>query len=260
MKKHILVALVIAAATGLALAQTPMQKSVPASANATVSIENVAGKVTVSGWDRNEVEVKAMLGKEVEDLKVTGTGDSISIEVELPEGSHSHHDDMDVDMTIRVPRGARLEVETVSASVDCSDLIGDLDLESVSGEVTLKGTPRSVELATVSGNAVVETTGELKSGKFESVSGSIDVRADLNPNGRFEFETVSGSLKLHLPRSVAAEFKISTFSGNIKNDIGPEAASTSKHLPSKELNFSTGSGGARVSMESLSGSIELLSD
>lgn len=54
-----------------------------------------------------------------------------------------------------------------------------------------------------------------------------------------------------------ADFQIETFSGSINNDIGPAARRTDKYSPGKELRFTNGSGGARVSIESFSGSVKI---
>ena len=76
----------------------------------------------------------------------------------------------------------------------------------------------------------------------------------------FNIESMSGSVTLLVPASVSADFDISTFSGSIDNDIGPSAERTSKFTPEKELSFSTGGGGATISIESFSGSIKIKTD
>ena len=48
---------------------------------------------------------------------------------------------------------------------------------------------------------------------------------------------------------------MSSFSGAITNELGPAAEKSSKWTPQKELSFTTGSGGARITIETLSGAI-----
>ena len=50
---------------------------------------------------------------------------------------------------------------------------------------------------------------------------------------------------------------MSTFSGHVRNELGPAARRTSRHTTEKDLTFSTGGGGANVSVETLSGSITI---
>ena len=56
---------------------------------------------------------------------------------------------------------------------------------------------------------------------------------------------------------MSADFSISTFSGEITNDLGPSPKSKSRWTSEKDLTFSTGSGGADVSVQTLSGCIHL---
>ena len=56
---------------------------------------------------------------------------------------------------------------------------------------------------------------------------------------------------------LAAEFSVSTFSGDITNELGPAAEKSSRWTPEKELSFTTGSGGARVTVETLSGAVHI---
>jgi len=72
-------------------------------------------------------------------------------------------------------------------------------------------------------------------------------------------ESVSGAIELSLPGTVAADFTLSTFSGTIENDLGPALDRESGHdNPSeKELSFTTGAGGASVTIHTLSGAIAI---
>ena len=69
-------------------------------------------------------------------------------------------------------------------------------------------------------------------------------------------DTVPADLVLDLDE-LDADFYIETYSGSIKNDIGPEARRSSEYGPGRELRFTSGGGGARVSIESFSGSVKL---
>ena len=57
---------------------------------------------------------------------------------------------------------------------------------------------------------------------------------------------------------MAADFSIASFSGDIENDLSdakPER--TSRYTSEKELRFSTGEGGAKVTVQTLSGDIAI---
>jgi hypothetical protein len=226
----------------------------PLAPDGLVEVEMISGSIRVIGWDKAEVEITGRLKRPHEQLEIDSDEDAVSIEVSPP---HGRHHNLDESLQIRMPRGARLEVETVSAPVDVTDLTGDVVISSISGSIRLQGSLRSVEVETVSGIITLEGGGDLREGTFETVSGLIRARANFQPRGRFEFETVSGSIELTVPPGLAADFEIQTFSGRIDSDLGPDPRRIDPPLPSRELVFSTGSGGARISVQSFSGMVKI---
>ena len=91
----------------------------------------------------------------------------------------------------------------------------------------------------------------------KSISGDIDAHAELTPAARVEMETVSGTIELTMKPPVNAEFDLESFSGDIENCFGKQARDKNRYGPGSELNFTQGSGGARVSINSLSGDIKI---
>ncbi|MBI3448205.1 MAG: DUF4097 family beta strand repeat protein [Acidobacteria bacterium] len=257
MKRLLTVLGVVAAAVTLTLSQEKIDQRRPASDNAAVAIENIAGKVVVSGWNRAEVEITGMLGKGTDGLEVTGDRDHVTVKVKYSNDNGPRRDIGDTTLNLHVPQGAKLKVETVSALIDVSDFEGETELQSVSGTVHLTGSPKTADLSTVSGAIAVDSKARLDEGYFKTVSGSIEVGADLSPRGRFKFETVSGNVTLTVPRGASADVEASSFSGRIENDFGQTPKKSNPYLPSSELWFQVGGGGARVSIQTLSGRIRI---
>lgn len=228
-----------------------------ASPDGVVEIESLAGSIRIIGWDRNEVEVTGDLGGPKQELEIEGEGDRIKIEIILPRGRYRNIEGADLE--IKVPRASRVEVESISADIEASELNGRLELETVSGNITVNGgEPEELELASVSGDIRVESGGMLKEGSFETVSGNIMSSTDFDSRGSFSFESVSGNLELRVPAGANAFFEVSTFSGSIRNELGPEAERSNSILPSQELEFTLGSGGARISLQAFSGKVKIL--
>lgn len=289
MKKIALVVVVAVLAASLAIAQQSVNERRAADPAGVVEIENVAGSVRVIGWERAEVEVTGTLGRGTERLEFSGGPGRTLVKVVLPKNAK----DVDgSDLTVKVPAGSRLEVDTVSADITTEQVAGVLDLEtvsgtvraggkptevkvqsvsgdvevpavdgpvraqSVSGRVTLLGARRNVEVSSVSGPIKV-VAADVESGELETVSGTITFEGDVSGAGRLEVETVSGEVELSLSASVAADFRVTSFSGAITNELGPAARRTSEHGPGWELEFSNGGGGARIEVTSLSGQVTL---
>ncbi|MEW6339045.1 MAG: DUF4097 family beta strand repeat-containing protein [Acidobacteriota bacterium] len=289
MNRKLAVAVMVAAAAGSwAAAQTQLNERKAAAPDGAVEISNVSGSVRVIGWDRGEVEVTGTLGRGSERLEFSGAPGRTVVKVILPRHAH----DVDgSDLTVRVPAGSRLEVDTVSADVEADGLRAEVEVEtvsgtirvaegpsgvraasvsgdvevaaagpvrakSVSGTITVRGASRTFEAASVSG-AIRATVGTVESAELETTSGSIRFEGDVAKNGRLEAKTMSGSAVVTLPASLGAEYTVKTFSGDIDNELGPAARRTSEYGPGRELDFTTGDGGARVRVTSFSGSVTL---
>ncbi|MBA3563955.1 MAG: DUF4097 family beta strand repeat protein [Gammaproteobacteria bacterium] len=260
-----------------------------------VEVSNTAGNVTVTGWDRSEVEVTGELGDSGERLEFVPEGKHTLIKVIYPR-DRDHHGDRHTyaDLDIRIPEQSRLEVTTVSADITVSGVTGAQSLGTVSGtvvapvagervevrtvsgdaRVTGNGSEGDVRVQAVSGDAIVKgVRGEISaasvSGDVEveaqqaarltaqSVSGNVDLAIGLTEASHVEVDTVSGEVVLDLEDGSDAEYVIETFSGDIDNCFGPEPQRTSQYAPGSELRFSTGSGSAQVRVNTLSGGVEL---
>jgi DUF4097 and DUF4098 domain-containing protein YvlB len=282
----------IALVAGIAQAGESVDRTIPASANAEIEIENVSGSVEVEAWDRNEVRIVAELGDDTEGLEIVGEGREIRIEVEVPEHSGRWRSrDIESMVKVWVPAGASVDVETVSADIEVHGVNGEIDLESVSGSIEADGEPSAADLSTVSGSiefsgartavdaetvsgrvrlegvagrvdvstvsgGVKVNAGSVERADFESVSGSIEFYGALSGGARLDASSHSGNVEIFLPASTAASFEVETFAGDIRSDFGGEARRTSRYAPGKELYHSTGSD-AKISVETFSGNVFL---
>jgi DUF4097 and DUF4098 domain-containing protein YvlB len=279
-------------ATPAAQAVQNIDRSLPTGATPEVEISNVQGRVTISAWDQPVVKVTGTIENDKTEFEFSGDARRVQINVRPESRKSNHHDDALLD--IKVPAGASLDVNTVSADIQVEGVRGAQKLESVSGDVTATAFDEEVDLQTISGDAIIngsggkarveaETTsgdvkvrgvnGELQaksvSGdldldlgtmtrvRLETVSGDVQADATLASDGRVEAESVSGNVRIRFTKPVNGEFDLETFSGDIDNCFGPKAERKSKYAPGSELRFTQGSGGARVSADTMSGDIRL---
>ena len=289
MKKTTLIILVALAVAGVAQADRMVDETRPLAADGRVEISNISGEINVIGWSGDGVSITGKLEDGVEELAISSGGSRLSIEVELERRTRHNGS---AYLTIKVPRTADLEIETVSANISVDGVMGELQLESVSGRVEISGETRSVEASSVSGDVIATSTsgsselesvsgdivvrhatgrleaavvsghieiegGNLESLDAETVSGSIFCAASPTDRGRFTFETMSGTVEMVVSSEINADFYIETYSGSIRNDIGPKPKRTDEYSPGEELRFTAGSGGAKISMESFSGGVKL---
>jgi len=288
-----LAAAILAVIAVPAAAQQTITKRASVAADVTIEVSNVQGSVQVSAWDKNEVELVAELESDKDELEFEATPRIVRIEVDRPNSRYGRDQD-DANLILRVPRGARLIVDTVSADVTVAGVRGEQDLESVSGTVETQAFDAPVNTSSVSGDVTVTGTGgkaavktenvsgtstvtgvrgslegEVVSGEIHatiaaaeridlsSVSGDVTVNAELTPTAQVDLESVSGVLTLTIKPPVHADFDIESFSGDIENCFGQKARDTSKFTPGSELVFTQGNGGARVELQTLSGEIRV---
>jgi len=276
--------------TASAFAGQSVDKSWDIDADATISIENIAGYIEVRGWDRNEAHLTGELGDSVDELEINASSSSLQISV-------VNRNQRNVDSTelrLMMPKGATIDASGVSADIDISGLDNEkLSANSVSGDVGVKAASRRVAIETVSGElefigntprisaetvsgdmnlsgiaGEIEATTvsgdvELQAGlvdsmKLETVSGDVTAVAEVAGNGKLSAESMSGDVTIVLPASQSALFRAQSFSGRISTDFG--SVERAKHGPGSHLKYLSGSNGAEVRVESFSGNIKLTHD
>jgi DUF4097 and DUF4098 domain-containing protein YvlB len=268
-----------------------VDRTIDASRDGHVDISNISGSITVTGWTRNEVEVTGTLGRNVEELILERDGDDILVKVKVPkQGGRG----IDSDLRISVPENSSIDVGTVSADIDVTDVGGEQNLHTVSGDVTTESTGAELSAESVSGD--IEVSGDNADGELEantvsgdvtlfrlagevaggSISGDVIVdegsfdRAELSTvngdivflgqlrdDGRLSIETINGSVEVDFTGNVSARFEIDTFNGGIRNCFGPKAERTSKYAPGWELEFTEGDGSARVEISTMNGGVNI---
>jgi len=228
MKTPYIAPLLLALSIGVAHASTPINLSKDIRPNARISIDNTKGEVTVTAWDRNQIQVSGTLGNGVRPLELDGDDRNVDIRVEGGGGNgkwFSWGNDSSMGPTtlnVRVPKGVELEVKVVSAPVSIDGLEGGrIDIESVSGRVRANVRTPSASMQTVSGT--IELAGRADKADLQTVSGDITAP---NIGERVEGQTVSG--RMTIGGGPWKEANFSTVSGDTEINGGPRNESGSK--------------------------------
>ncbi|CRD54712.1 DUF4097 family beta strand repeat-containing protein [Stenotrophomonas indicatrix] len=275
----------------MALADTRVDERHNVAAGGRIELSNVAGKVTVRGWDRNDVQLTGTLSDGLQ-LRQEKSANRVRWEIEYPRRGNNGG----ATLTLNVPRSVELLLSTVSADQDISGVdvrrlqadtvsgnlaaagrSGDSVLNTVSGNVTARlQTPRldvntvsgrieagggvsgEIGAQTVSGRVGVDA-GRIQRLVVETVSGGIDLSATaLAPGGRINVESVSASVSLRLPRTVSAQLSVNSFSGSINSDAGE--VERPRYGPGSSLDARLGSGDGDIRVQSHSGSVQVRLD
>ncbi len=219
----------------------------PLSPTGRVHISNINGDVHINVWDQNSVKVDAVKRafsqqrlSEVT-IDVTNTEDSVKIKTNYPQnqnsGGNRENSAASVEYTLTVPRGARLQgAELVNGSLDIDGLQGDVNASLVNGAVRARRLSGEVKLSTVNGRIGVNSAG-LENAKGVNLS------------------SVNGAIELVVPSGAGANVEASTIHGPITNDFG--LTEEKGQYVGRSLNGQIGSGGPKVRLNNVNGSISI---
>lgn len=295
-RRPIMIALLLC--TGAALCAATAQAATrsvdlrkPTDPEGQVSVDVVAGSISVAGWDRPEIEVTGTIGDRVERVDLTASSDHATVRVVLPPSSILGGD-TSVDLTIHVPRKSLLTVSLVSADLKTRDLageqrlrtvsgdidamiardahvssvsgnvrlkaqsaVGSVEIEVISGDVSLDGSVDEIHAQTVSGNSVLKL-GAIKSARLKTISGDVKLGGSLAAGGHIEAGSVSGDIEIGFSAAQGADYDVESRTGEIVNCFGP-SPQTPAYGPGSHLVFRDGDGSGSVHLNSMSGTIHL---
>lgn len=121
-----------------------------------------------------------------------------------------------------VAAARRIEaLKSVSGDIEIVDASADdfVTVSTVSGNITVRGLKgRTIQLGTVSGNVRMD---DVQSDRLmaRAVNGNIDYASDLARSGRYEFVSHSGDIRLMLSGATGFEVQANSFSGNVRSDF-----------------------------------------
>ena len=214
-----------------------------------ISLENINGDVKISGGNDGKVQViahkKAGSQEYMDGLKVVIDADSeyIRIETKHPKSSGDHwynkgnNRSGSITYELKVP--SAIDLDTIST------VNGDLQISLVSGKVKAETANGSLDVRDLAADINLETVNGSIEAHFETLGGGQRVSAD----------TVNGKIVLFIPADSSATVNAETLNGSIKaDDFGLEA---DKGFIGHDLDGQIGAGEARISLDTVNGSIRL---
>ncbi len=156
------------------------------------------------------------------------------------------------DLTVRVPRGSKLQTGLAVGGYQVDGVEADLTLFSMSGDATLRRVRGGVRVDTGSGDVeIAKVSGSLS---VDTGSGDLELALTRMGDGRYELDTGSGEILLRVPSDASARVEASTGSGSIHLDVNDAVV---ERLKEDEATFQLGDGRAQVRLQTGSGSIRI---
>lgn len=246
-----------------------------------------AGEVIVRAWDRDQVRVQAKHSSR-DRVDVQTADNTLRVRTRSARGQSGP-----VDYTLTVPRwmavnlsgtylaatvegtSAEVTVETVGGDLTLKGGSGTVSLRSVEGEIRVEGASGKVTASTV--NDSITVTGVTGDVIAETVNG--DVVITNTKASSLEVSTVNGDVRFEGPTADKGVYRVTTHQGDIRVSLGAQANATvfvrtfrgdfSSDFPvtlprddsgrdgNKRFNFTLGAGSARVELQSFQGDIHV---
>jgi hypothetical protein len=261
----------LATAAGAVTLTQRFEKTFPFQAGALLELDNTNGGVVVEAWDRNEVQVvaekKVKAGNDEKAREIMGKvqieaeprGGGLHVATRLPKDGSGLLDwmsgngtNVNVNYKLRVPRRARLDLETTNGGVSVKGTRGPADLESTNGGVSVADVEGKLHLETTNGG--IDATDVAGAVEASTTNGAIEVTLrDLPDGSNLSFSTTNGGVTVSLPRDARLTIDAETTNGRISNDFEIDSKSSSKHHLRGDIN----GGGGLLKVDTTNGSVEI---
>ena len=271
--------LLLAVLAGAAFQDT--DTTVAVRAGARLNLDNFDGGVTITTWNKSSMRVQATHDDDTR-IEIDARGGSVDVR------GRSRYGPPDVEYRITVPADMSLEIGTQSGDVDIDGSRGEIQVQTVEGRITVSGGSGRVSLSSVEGEvqltgasgrisisavdgsvSVKGARGDLQisavdgailledidaaSVEASTVDGAIDFRGMIKEGGRYRLSSHDGDVTVTAP-SINASVSVSTYEGEFESDFPVTITGTRSR---KRLDFTLGSGSARLELESFDGSVRL---
>lgn len=263
-------ALSVAAAHAATVKET-LRESHPLAPGGRLDVSNVNGSVIIEAWDKAEVELtaekQAKAGSEEEAKKqlalvkveVTKTGDGLKIATKMPKRNYGFLDwvfgrsvNVSVRYTLRVPRKAQLDVDTVNGGLKVSGTEGKARLITVNGSIDVVRVAGRIDAETTNGG--VQVTDSRGAVSALTTNGGIEVELrNVTPGSDLALSTTNGAISVRLPKNVRLSLDAATTNGRVSSAFSVGRGSTGKRRLSGDIN----GGGGKLRVRTTNGSIRI---
>jgi DUF4097 and DUF4098 domain-containing protein YvlB len=245
-------------------------------AHPVVTIHNPNGTVTVRAWTKSDVMVIARRATTEVEVDAEQTGNRVDVQTRQVADTASP-DDLRTDFEISVPEDAELQIHNDSGGVNVSNVLGDMNVETIAAGVDLEDTAGYLTVKTVGGAfQCLRCAGRLEvtsiSGNFKLVDlrsyyvraqtseGNILFNGSFLPNATYVLKNYSGAIEVRFSPGDSFDLSATSLKGKVHNEANLTPSSHHHFIPrfGNALFGSYNSGRARVELNSFDGTINIL--
>ena len=247
-----------------------VKETVDLASNGRVSIDTYKGTIDVKTWDRDEVQIDALIEADqhedlvdLTDIEIYTTDRGVAIETDYDRAKKSklrrdifNSSNMSlpfVHYTVRMPKTAELHIKDYKSDTDIVGLQADLSFETYKGKAVLEDITGDLTVDTYKGIVMIdELEGSLRA---ETYKGEITAVFE-DFDGRSRVDTYRGEIRLILPED--AGFELEADLGK-RGDLDSEFKLADMRRSDKRIEGIANGGGPKLDVETYRGHIELRS-
>jgi DUF4097 and DUF4098 domain-containing protein YvlB len=245
-------------------------------AHPVVTIHNPNGAVTVRAWTKSEVMIVANRATDNVAVDAEQFGNRVDI-LTRPVSETSAPEDLRTDFEISVPEDAELQIHNDSGGVNVSNVLGDMNVETIAAGVDLEDAAGYLTIKTVGGSfQCVRCAGRLEvssiSGNFRFIdtrsyyvraqtsTGNILFDGEFLPNATYRLKNYSGVIEVRFSPGDSFDLSATSLKGKVYNEAKLNRPSHHHFLPrfGNALFGTLNSGRASVQLSSFDGTINVL--
>jgi hypothetical protein len=266
---------------------TPLDTILKIDRGGVLDLQLGEGEIVVTGWSDSGVRVRATapssalrLGNPKGTTRVVvrlstefDAVGGVRIEVSVPSGISVSLALSDGNITARNIRGnldvrsshgtvevvgiqGRTTVNALAGDVRGSSLDGGGQINLTDGDVTIVGADGDLSIETISGRVSLSDI-QSRMVNAHSVSGDIRYQGRIARGGRYDFSSQAGDVHLVVPSGTSAQLSVQSYTGQIASEFPMTLRAGDATGVHRAADFRIGDGGARITIESFSGSIDI---
>jgi DUF4097 and DUF4098 domain-containing protein YvlB len=264
-------------ASSAAAAPRHIEKHFKVDPRPVVTIHNLNGTITVKAWTRPEVKLVVDSPSDRVDIDADQSGNRVDLAAHANADNVSP-DEMRANFELMVPEDTELQIHDDSGSVDVSDVMGDMAVDTIAAGVALQDAAGYLTIKTVGGTVqclrcagrieINSISGNVRlidlrsySVRAQTAAGNILFDGEFLANGTYRLKNYSGLIEVRFSPLDSFGLSATSVKGKVINEANlTSSTSGSRGYDSKFSHSLVGKlnqGKAKVELASFDGTISI---
>ncbi|RKY88167.1 hypothetical protein DRQ09_03320 [candidate division KSB1 bacterium] len=224
--------------------------------------------------------IKRRLRSEKVELEIYKKSNKFSLEVLYPERRwYNRSFNYTVDLSLIIPEESDVDLESTNGTIEVYNISGEVSAESLNGKIIIKNVVGKIYAKSLNGRvSILKAKGRIDCEslnreiriedsscewiKAESMNGKIFVETTIDTDGVYDFESTNGDITIYIPEDSRADIIAEAPKNRFFSDFEIEFAFKERRRwnidwRSRKITGKINGGGARISISTLNGDIDI---